>query len=113
MCDCNVTENRDLGDDLVKGRITKPLRLETNYSADDHRRGSGIDYVMGERHSDFRIRSFRFYRHMVTDHPGIVADLRAQALSPGDPGRLVRLPVASVTLGLGWPRPVGSRHDQR
>lgn len=73
MCDCNVTENRDTGENLVKGRITKPLRLETNYSADDHRRGSGIDYVMAERHSDFRIRSFRPYRHMVTDHPGIVA----------------------------------------
>jgi hypothetical protein len=73
MCDCNVTANRDTGDNLVKGRITKPLRLETNYSADGHRRGSGIDYVMGERHSDFRIRSFRPYRHMVTDHPGIVA----------------------------------------
>ena len=73
MCDCNVTENRDLGANLVKGRITKPLRLETNYSADDHRRGSGIDYVMGERASDFRIRNFRFYRHMATDHPGVVA----------------------------------------
>jgi hypothetical protein len=73
MCDCNVTENRDLGDNLVKGRITKPLRLETNYSADDHRRGSGIDYVMGERSSDFRIQSFHSYRHLVTDHPGIVA----------------------------------------
>ena len=73
MCDCNVTENRDLGANLVKGRITKPLRLETNYSADRHQRGSGIDYVMGERRSDFRIRSFRHYRHLVTDHPGIVA----------------------------------------
>ena len=72
MCDCNVTENRDTTDHLVKGRITRPLRLETNYSADG-RRGSGIDYVMGERDSDFRIRSFRSYRHLVTDHPGIVA----------------------------------------
>ena len=72
MCDCNVTENRDTGDALVKGRITKPLRLETNYSADNHG-GSGIDYVMGERDSDFRIRSFQSYRHLVTDHPGIVA----------------------------------------
>jgi len=73
MCDCNVTANRDTGDNLVKGRITRPLRLETNYSADDHRRGSGIDYVMGERDSRFRIHSFRSYRHLVTDHPGIVA----------------------------------------
>ena len=73
MCDCNVTANRDTTDALVKGRITKPLRLETNYSADKHRRGSGIDYVMGERDSDFRIHSFHSYRHLVTDHPGVVA----------------------------------------
>jgi hypothetical protein len=73
MCDCNVTANRDTTDHLVKGRITRPLKLETNYSADHHRRGSGIDYVMGERDSDFRIHSFHAYRHLVTDHPGIVA----------------------------------------
>ncbi len=72
MCDCNVTENRDTTDALVKGRITRPLALETNYSADAHN-GSGIDYVMAERDSDFRIDSFRSYRHLVTDHPGIVA----------------------------------------
>ena len=73
MCDCNVTANRDTGDNLVRGRITRPLRLETNYSADNHRRGSGIDYVMAERDSRFRIHSFHSYRHLVTDHPGIVA----------------------------------------
>lgn len=72
MCDCNVTENRDTTDALVKGRITKPLRLETNYSAGP-RHGSGIDYVMGERDSAFRIDTYRSYRHLVTDHPGIVA----------------------------------------
>ena len=71
MCDCNVTENRDTTDHLVKGRITRPLRLETNYSG--RKGGSGIDYVMGERASAFRIDSFRSYRHLVTDHPGIVA----------------------------------------
>ena len=73
MCDCNVTANRDTGDNLVRGRITRPLHLETNYSADRHRRGSGIDYVMAERDSRYRIHSFRSYRHLVTDHPGIVA----------------------------------------
>ncbi|WP_322921113.1 exonuclease/endonuclease/phosphatase family protein [Nocardioides renjunii] len=76
MCDCNVTANRDTTDHLVRGRITRPLRLETNYSADRHRRGSGIDYVMGERDSDFRIHSFHSYRNLVTDHPGIVATFR-------------------------------------
>lgn len=74
MCDCNVTENRDLGPNLVKGRITKPLRLETNYSG--RRGGSGIDYVMAERDSRFRIDSFASYRNLVTDHPGIVATFR-------------------------------------
>jgi len=74
MCDCNVTENRDLTDNLVKGRITGPLRLETNYSG--RKGGSGIDYVMAERTSPYRIDSFRSYRHLVTDHPGIVATFR-------------------------------------
>ena len=69
--------------------------------------GSGIDYVMGERDSDFRIDSFESYRRLVTDHPGIVATFTRVALRrrAGRTG-----PVASVTLGLGWPRPVGSRH---
>ena len=71
MCDCNVTENRDTTDHLVKGRITGPLRLETNYSG--RKGGSGIDYVMGERDSRFRIDSYESYRNLVTDHPGIVA----------------------------------------
>ena len=74
LCDCNVTENRDTGDDLVKGRITRPLGLETNYSG--RKGGSGIDYVMAERRSDFRIESFRSYRRLVTDHPGIVATFK-------------------------------------
>jgi hypothetical protein len=71
MCDCNVTENRDTTDHLVKGRITGPLRLETNYSG--RKGGSGIDYVMGERDSRFRIDSYESHRSLVTDHPGIVA----------------------------------------
>ena len=33
----------------------------------------GIDYVMGERDSDFRIDSYESYPRLVTDHPGIVA----------------------------------------
>ncbi|MCF6379004.1 hypothetical protein L2K70_15410 [Nocardioides KLBMP 9356] len=74
MCDCNVTENRDLTDNLVKGRITGPLRLETNWSG--RKGGSGIDYVMAERRSPYRIDSFVMYRRLVTDHPGIVATFR-------------------------------------
>ena len=87
MCDCNVTANRDTTDDLVKGRITRPLRLETNYSADQHRRGSGIDYVMGERDSDFRHPLLRTPTgHLVTDHPGVVATFQRVRLKPsGDP----------------------------
>ncbi len=73
MCDCNVTANRDTTDHLVRGRITRPLGLETNYSADRHRRGSGIDYVMAERDSAFRIESYTSYPQLVTDHPGVVA----------------------------------------
>ncbi len=71
MCDCNVTEDRDTTDDLVKGRITGPLDLETNYTG--HRGGSGIDYVMAERDAEFGIESSEFYRRLVTDHPGVVS----------------------------------------
>lgn len=73
MCDCNVTESRDTTNLLVKGQITEPLGLETNYSADGRGPASGIDYVMGERDSDFRIASYRSYTNLVTDHPGVVA----------------------------------------
>jgi hypothetical protein len=31
---------------------------------------------MAERRSDYRIRSFRSYRNLVTDHPGVVATFR-------------------------------------
>jgi hypothetical protein len=76
MCDCNVTENRDTTDALVKGRITKPLRLQTNYTVKGRGPGSGIDYVMGERASDFRIDSYVSYTRLVTDHPGVVATFK-------------------------------------
>ena len=71
MCDCNVTENRDTTDDLVKGRITRPLRLETNYTGRKGGQGSTTSWVSA--HSDFRIDSYESYPRLVTDHPGIVA----------------------------------------
>ena len=73
MCDCNVTESRDRSDLLVKGRITRPLGLETNYSAAGYRPGWRIDYVMAERRSPFRIAGWEAFRHLRTDHPGVVA----------------------------------------
>ena len=45
MCDCNVTENRDTTDDLVKGRITGPLGLETNYTGRAGGSGSGRELL--------------------------------------------------------------------
>lgn len=72
MCDCNVTANRDTTDALLKGRIIKPLRLKSNYAVKGRGPGSGIDYVLAERGSDFRIASYRSYTDLVTDHPGVV-----------------------------------------
>lgn len=73
MCDCNVTESRDRTDQLVKGRITRPLGLENNYSAGGYKPGWRIDYVMGERRSPYRIAGWKSFRNLLTDHPGVVA----------------------------------------
>lgn len=71
-CDCNVTHSKDTGDQLVKGKITGPLRLATNYSVGGYRPGWRIDYVMAERRSRFRLKAWRSFRDLNTDHPGIV-----------------------------------------
>ena len=72
MCDCNVTEEPGHHRrPASRGGSPEPLRLETNYTG--RKGGSGIDYVMAERASDFRIDSYESYHRLVTDHPGIVA----------------------------------------
>lgn len=76
MCDCNVTDSKDHGSDLVRGKITKPLKLDTNYSVGGYRPGWRIDYVMAEKRSRFRIGGWRSFRHLNTDHPGVVARFR-------------------------------------
>jgi hypothetical protein len=73
MCDCNVTADRDTSDHLLKGRIIRPLGLKSNYAVKGRGPGSGIDYVLAERGSAFRIKSYRSYTDLVTDHPGVVA----------------------------------------
>lgn len=71
-CDCNVTHSKDTGDQLVKGKISGPLRLATNYSVGGYRPGWRIDYVMAERRSPFQLKGWRSFRDLNTDHPGIV-----------------------------------------
>lgn len=75
MCDCNVTADRDTTDALLKGRIIRPLGLKSNYAVKGRGPGSGIDYVLAERGEPFRIKTYRSYTDLVTDHPGVVATL--------------------------------------
>jgi hypothetical protein len=72
MCDCNVTADRDTTDALLKGRIIKPLGLKSNYAVKGRGPGSGIDYVLAERGEPYRIKTYRSYTDLVTDHPGVV-----------------------------------------
>ena len=77
MCDCNVRASSDRGDDLVRGRITRPAKLSTNYYAESAGSRRSIDYVMAERRQAFRIRSwFQVDAGLATDHPGVVSILR-------------------------------------
>lgn len=73
MCDCNVTADRDTTDLLLKGRIIKPAGLKSNYAVKGRGPGSGIDYVLAERGEPFRIKTYRSFTDLVTDHPGVVA----------------------------------------
>lgn len=72
LCDCNVTESKDHSDKLVKGKITRPLRLENNYSAAGYKQGWRIDYVMSQRSARYRIAGWKVMHRLHTDHPGVV-----------------------------------------
>jgi hypothetical protein len=73
LCDCNVTHSKDHTNQLVKGKLSRPLGLESNYSVGGYRPGWRIDYVMAERQSPFRISGWRSFTNLRTDHPGVVA----------------------------------------
>lgn len=72
MCDCNVTESRDTTDLLVKGKITRPLNLENNYSAAGYRNGWRIDYVMTKKRRKFKITNWHVRHDVYTDHPAVI-----------------------------------------
>ncbi len=76
MCDCNVNASRDLSDQLVRGRISRPLRLESNYSAAGRRPGWQVDYVMGERRAPYRIVGWQPITDLNTDHPAVITKFR-------------------------------------
>ena len=76
MCDCNVNASRDLSDQLVRGRISRPLRLENNYSAAGRRPGWQVDYVMGERRAPYRIVDWQTITDLNTDHPAVITKFR-------------------------------------
>lgn len=76
LCDCNVTESRDTTGKLVKGKITRPLGLENQYSAAGYKSGWRIDYVMSEKDADYRIHGWHVMHRLHTDHPGVVTEFR-------------------------------------
>jgi hypothetical protein len=76
MCDCNVNASRDLSDQLVRGRISGPLRLESNYSAGGRRPGWQVDYVLGERRAPYRIVNWQTITDLNTDHPAVITKFR-------------------------------------
>ena len=72
LCDCNVTESKDNSSKLVRGKITRPLKLENNYSAAGYKLGWRIDYVMSQRSARYRIAGWKVMHRLHTDHPGVV-----------------------------------------
>jgi hypothetical protein len=78
LCDCNVTESRDTTDLLVKGKVSRPLNLQSQYAAAGYRQGWRIDYVMAQKNRSFTIRNWWSLGNLYTDHPGVVAELAQQ-----------------------------------
>jgi hypothetical protein len=76
LCDCNVHFGRDRTDHLVRGRLTGPLRLDSNYTGGRPRPGWQIDYVMAARTRAFRIVDGWSLHGLRTDHPAVVARFR-------------------------------------
>jgi len=71
-CDCNVSWGRDDSRYLLKGKVTKPLDLMSNYSEGGKRTGWQIDYVLAKRRKAYRIENWSVHHDLKTDHPGVV-----------------------------------------
>jgi hypothetical protein len=72
-CDCNVSWGRDNSKDLLKGRVTRPESLMSNYSEGGKKTGWQIDYVLAQRRKPYVIKSWSVHHGLRTDHPGVVA----------------------------------------
>ncbi|CAN5495675.1 hypothetical protein BH09ACT12_BH09ACT12_11500 [soil metagenome] len=82
-CDCNVRADLDRTDLLVRGKITGPQKLRTNYDAEAPGRRRSIDYVMTQRHQPLRLKSWIYLdeRGFNTDHPGVITRLKESRAS--------------------------------
>lgn len=77
LCDCNVHFGRDRSPHLVRGHLTGPLQLDSNYTAGRRpRAGWQIDYVLAARTRAYRIVAGRSLHGLRTDHPAVVASFR-------------------------------------
>ncbi|HEX8781037.1 MAG TPA: hypothetical protein VF728_07710 [Nocardioides sp.] len=71
-CDCNVSWGRDHTRHLLKGKVTRPLELMSNYSEGGKRTGWQIDYVLAERREPYVIETWSVHHDLRTDHPGVL-----------------------------------------
>lgn len=72
-CDCNVSWGRDHTEHLLKGKVTRPLSMMSNYSEGGKKTGWQIDYVLAERREPYVIEDWSVHHDLRTDHPGVVA----------------------------------------
>ncbi len=77
-CDCNVRADLDKTDLLIRGKLTDPEDLRTNYDAEAPGSRRSIDYVMTQRHRALQLKSWEYFDEsgFATDHPGVVARLK-------------------------------------
>lgn len=77
LCDCNVNASRDTTRQLVRGRISGPLELTTNYDRGPAAVSFLADYVMGSRGTGFPLVDWRqLNAGLISDHPSPVARFR-------------------------------------
>lgn len=72
-CDCNVSWGRDHTRHLLKGKVTRPVELMSNYSEGGKRSGWQIDYVLAARRKPYVIETWSVHHDLRTDHPGVLA----------------------------------------
>lgn len=82
-CDCNVRADLDRTDQLIRGKVTDPERLRTNYDVEAPGKRRSIDYVMTDRRAALRLKSWVYLDEagFRTDHPAVIGTLKESKAS--------------------------------